>query len=149
MTYVSVLQNVETLAQADNEKVNALNTVLEQEYALFALMVNYRHGNENDSTLSVYFEGLYSKFFKIFESVSGIIKNEDGKALPMVVVPEAEWNSKLIFEILRVNKNIQAELKNMIAIKALFSNQPEVEEALVSIVETHEEMGALIERTLK
>src|SRR5690606_40605449 len=100
-------------------------------------------------TLSVYFEGLYSKFFKIFESVSAIIKNEAGKALPMIVVPEAEWDSKMIFEILRVNKNIQAELKNMIAIKAMFSDQSEIEEVLVSIVETHEEMGALIERTLK
>jgi len=149
MTYVSVLQNVAIEAQAENEKVNALNAVLEQEYALFALMVNYRHGNENDSTLRVYFEGLYSKFFKIFESVSAIIKNEAGKALPMIVVPEAEWDSKMIFEILRVNKNIQAELKNMIAIKAMFSDQSEIEEVLVSIVETHEEMGALIERTLK
>lgn len=149
MTYVSLLENVDNSTQSHNEKVVALNAVLAQEYSLFALLVNYRNSNESDSTLSMYFEGLYSTFFKIFESFSQIIKNESGKALPMVVMPEGEWDEKFIFEILRINKTIQASLKNMIAIQAMFCNQLDVEESLVSIIEKHEEMGALIERTLK
>lgn len=132
---------------------NAIVSLLEKEHQAFSYMMSRSlrsHSAKEFRVLGNYLEQKIGTFHSIFSRLN---EQLDDHAVTTQLTIEAGQNSQeselqYVLKILRMGQEIQTQVKQNIAIDALYVDAPILEELMVSIVEFHEEMCAIIERFL-